>query len=119
MGTFHYNIEIGDPQGQRFESVDALMDTGSTYTVTPASLLERLGVTRYERRRFRLATDTMVERDIGYTIVRLNGRSLPTVVVFGDEGATPLPGAVTLEEFGLAVDPVRRRLVPVPGLLMG
>ena len=41
------------------------------------------------------------------------------MVVFGDEDAEPLLGAVTLEEFGLGVDPVRRRLVPVDGYLVG
>ncbi len=30
MGTF--SIAIGDPQGQTWEAVDALVDTGSTYT---------------------------------------------------------------------------------------
>lgn len=29
----------------------------------------------------------------------------------------PLLGVVILEEFGLAADPVNRRLIPVPGLL--
>jgi len=38
-------------------------------------------------------------------------------VVFGDEGVEALLGAATLETFSLAMDPVRRRLVPVPGLL--
>jgi hypothetical protein len=41
-----------------------------------------------------------------------------TIVVFGDEGALPLLGAFTLEEFGLSVDPVGRKLIPVPGLLV-
>jgi hypothetical protein len=40
------------------------------------------------------------------------------IVVFGDEGALPLLGAVTLEEFGLGVDPIARKLIPVPGLLV-
>jgi len=40
-------------------------------------------------------------------------------VVFGDDEATYLLGAYTLEGVRLAPDPVRRRLIPVPGLLMG
>ena len=42
-----------------------------------------------------------------------------------DTGATctlapaPLPGAVTLDEFGLGVDPVARELVPVVAHLAG
>ena len=119
MGTFHYPIEIGDPQGQQFERIAALVDTGASYTTVPTSLLGRLGVPPGERRQFRLADDSVVERDTGITMVRLDGRVMPTVVVFAPEGAEPLLGAYTLEGFGLGVDPVGRRLMPVPGLLMG
>ena len=34
-------------------------------------------------------------------------------VVFWDEHSTPLLGAVTLEIFGLCIDPVNGRLMPV------
>ncbi len=37
------------------------------------------------------------------------------MVLFGDEGSLPLLGAYTLEGFGLAADPVGKRLIPVPG----
>lgn len=47
-----------------------------------------------------------------------NGRTLPGLAVFAPEGTSPLPGAVVWETFGLAVDPVARRLVPTPGLLL-
>ena len=42
-----------------------------------------------------------------------------TLVVFGEDGVDPLLGAVTLEEFLLAPDPIRQRLIPIPGLLKG
>ena len=35
MGTFQVAIEIGDPYGQRYETVDALVDSGATYTSMP------------------------------------------------------------------------------------
>ena len=44
MGTFNITIEIGDPQGQRFEEIDALVDTGATMTAVPTFILRRLGV---------------------------------------------------------------------------
>ena len=47
----------------------------------------------------------------------IDGRIEMTIVVFGEDGGPLLLGAVTLEEFGLGVDPVGRKLVPVPGLL--
>jgi len=118
MGIFRVNIAVGDPLGQNFTPAEALVDTGSSYTALPASFLQRLGVSPHERRLFELADGSMVERDMGQTWVRIDGRTAIVPVVFGDEGVEALLGAVTLEIFGLAVDPVRRRLVPVPGLLM-
>lgn len=118
MGTFHVPIEIGNAEGTRFEAIDALVDTGASYSRAPRSLLERLGVQPQERWPFRIADESVVEHEVGQGTVRLAGRSRLTVLVFGDEGQEPLLGAVTLEEFGLGVGPLHRRLVPVPALLM-
>ena len=49
--------------------------------------------------------------------IQIDGRTQPTIAVFGHPGSEPLLGVFTLEGFGLAADPVNRRLVPVPGLL--
>ena len=32
MGTFSVELEIGDPDGLRFETVEAMADSGATYT---------------------------------------------------------------------------------------
>ena len=111
-------VEVGDVPGQRFEAVEALVDTGATYTLMPQSLLRRLGVVPHTRASFLLADGSQMERDIGRTWVQLDGRREFTLVIFGDDAAQPLLGAVTLEEFRLAPDPVSKRLIPVPGLLM-
>ena len=118
MGTFETTIEIGDPGGERYERLEALVDTGSTYTWVPGDLLRRLGVQPVGRREFETADGRVIERDVGRTWVRIDGQALPTLVVFGEEGSRPLLGAYTLEGFGLAADPLRRRLVPVRGLAL-
>ncbi|MBI4329222.1 MAG: retroviral-like aspartic protease family protein [Chloroflexi bacterium] len=117
MGSFRIPIQVGDPQGQRFETVEALVDTGATFTVVPGSLLRRLGVQPSRRAAFELGDGRMVEKEVGQTRVRLDGQQATTTVVFGDEGTEPLLGVVTLEEFLLAPDPVHQRLLPVRGLL--
>jgi hypothetical protein len=58
-----------------------------------------------------------VRLDVGEARIRLDGRERTALVVFAPEGAKPLLGATTLELFNMAADPVRRRLVPLPGLL--
>jgi predicted aspartyl protease len=117
VGTFSVRLDVGDPERKRFEAVEAVVDTDATYTVLPTSLLRRLGVTPHARAPFLLADGSCVELDIGQTWVRLEGREDLTLVVFGEEGQ-PLLGALALESFLLAPDPVSQRLVPVPGLLM-
>lgn len=119
MGTFRVIIEIGDPEGHRYEAVEALVDTGATYTAVPASLLARLGVVPHTRDTFILADGRRVERDVGCTWIRVNGRTELTLVVFGETGTEPLLGAHTLEGLRLTADPVSRQLIPVPGLLLG
>lgn len=117
MGTFRVSMEIGDPAGQRYETIEALVDTGATYTTVSASLLERLGVVPHVRDTFILADGRRVDRDIGRTWVRVDGRVELTLVVFADPDSPSLLGAYTLEGLRLAADPVGRRLIPVPGLL--
>ena len=73
MGTFQVELEIGDPQGQHFETVDALVDSGATYTTLPESLLRRLGVVPLSRANFILADGSRMERGIGQTWMRLRG----------------------------------------------
>ena len=118
MGTFHIEMGVGDPQGQRYEYVDALVDSGSTYNILPASMLRRLGIEVQGTGTFKVADGRRIEREMGQTWVRLNGDEYIAPVIFGDEGVQPLLGAVTLEIFRLAIDPVDMRLIPVDGLMM-
>ena len=118
MGTFRVEMEVGDPGGQHYETVEALVDSGATYTTMPGSLLRRLGVSPHSKRTFVLADGTRIERDFGRTWVSLHGERDISPVVFGDEGAMPLLGALTLEVFSLGIDPVNRRLIRVDSLML-
>jgi aspartyl protease family protein len=119
MGTFDVSIEVGDQAAQRFQSIDALVDTGATYTVLPRGLLIGLGVQPHRTSTFELGDGTKVELEMGRTWVRVAGQQEMTLVVFGTDAAAPILGAVTLEELLLGVDPVHKQLVPVNALLMG
>ena len=92
MGTFRITVEIGDPNGQQFEPVEMLVDTGATFTKAPRELLERLGVALESTYTAELADGSLVERTRGRTIIRLQGREFPTPVTFGEDGELSLPG---------------------------
>jgi NADH:ubiquinone oxidoreductase subunit E/predicted aspartyl protease len=116
MSTFTIPVEFGTADGRRWERVDALVDTGSTYSWVPRDLLARLGISPRLEREFVTADERVVRRELGLAMARLDGEELPTLVGFGEEGGVPLLGAVTLEEFALAADPVNRRLIPIRAL---
>ena len=119
MGTFSQRIALGPVAGQRFKEVEAVVDTGATYTWVPRPLLEELGIVPEEEFAFVLADRREVVYPIAQVKIRLDGRERISVCVFGDEETDALLGSYTLEGFGLAVDTVNKRLVRVRGYLLG
>ncbi len=116
MGTFTYPIEVISADGSRTERVDATVDTGSTYTCLPASLMRDLGIVADRRIRSELADGSIVEDPVGEARVRVEDVEITTIVIFTDEGAPALLGAYTLEGALLVVDPVHQRLAPTHAL---
>jgi predicted aspartyl protease len=118
LSAFSVRIGVGSPDGSRFEDIEAIVDSGSSYTWVPGSILERLEVPRTSRMEFETADRRIIVRDRGETRIRLDGKTLTRLVVFGDEDSKPLVGADTLQGFSVAVDPVGERLVPVRAFLL-
>ncbi len=116
MGVFYVDLEIGDPQGERYESVRAMVDSGATYSSLPVLLLNRLGVVPHDTRALLLADGSRIRRDFGRAWIRLDGRQDITSVIFSGSEAPALLGAVTLEQFGLGIDTVKSQLISVDGV---
>ena len=104
-------MEIGNPSGTEFDLSNPTVDTGSTYSLLPTSMLERLEAELMREMAFVMADGSRVGRTIGQTWVRTKGRQAVTIVVFGDEDALPLLGAHALEGLGLMVNTVHKRLI--------
>jgi clan AA aspartic protease len=118
MSTFQISLEIGDIAQENFESIDAWVDTGASYTLMPRLILDRLGYSPTFQRSFRLADGSAVELDGCRVYLRINQEIQFTLCIFGDNGSEPLLGATALEEFSLGVDPVNHALVPVVSNLL-
>ena len=112
MGVFNWPVRIESIDGGRSLDIDAMVDTGASYTIVPARLLRDLGVEPIDTIGLVMADGRSVEYDLGEARATINGRSIPTLVVFGDDEARALLGAYTLEGLRLAVDPAHGRLVP-------
>uniref|UniRef100_A0A7C1CDT8 Retroviral aspartyl protease n=1 Tax=Thermofilum adornatum TaxID=1365176 RepID=A0A7C1CDT8_9CREN len=119
MGVFKVNAWVWNPSApEKKVLLELLVDTGATYTVLPESLLKSLGVKPFRVARLRLADNRIVEKSLGEVGIEVEGhRASATPVVFGEEEVYLL-GSVTMEQLGLAPDPISKRLKPVEALLM-
>ena len=113
MGSVITTVEVGDPQGRHFQSVEVEADTGFTYTALQGEMLAALGVPVQTSVESRLADGSIQMVDIGQATIRMGGREFSTTVIFGEEGEPDLLGVIALEEALLAVDPVNGELIPV------
>ena len=113
MGMFNIVMEVGSPSGEGYVPFSGLVDTGSTFTALPESLLNSLGVIPRYAAEFELADDRAIERSYGFTMVRFNDREGMVPVTFMADDSSPIIGTTTLEILALMVDPVRGRLTPV------
>ena len=114
MGTFNQPIRLDSTDGERSLQLDALVDTGSFYTIVPTSLLRGLGTVPTEKVGLELADGRRVAWDIGEARATVDGRTVTTLVVFGEDDVEPVLGAYTLEGLRLSVDPVEETLVRIP-----
>lgn len=112
MGVFNWPIRLDSLDGERSLEIEAMVDTGASYTIVPGNLLRELKVVPIDKISLVLADGLPVEYDIGEARATINSRSIPTLVVFGEDNARALLGAYTLEGLRLAVDPTHGRLVP-------
>ncbi len=113
MGTFEVTIGVGHMTYGDMVEVSALVDTGATDTVLPASLLEQLQVRPHAKVSAVIGNGEIEELDAGQAKIAYNGIDWICPIVFGSEGIHLL-GATTLEIFKLVVDPVNQVLTPAP-----
>jgi clan AA aspartic protease len=104
-----------DDPGKEVE-VEALVDTGATFSVIPASIAEELGIEATERRSVETVTGSL-EMDLAWAVVAVNGRRGPMPVLINPDAGRVLLGVVALEILGLGVDPSSGQLTEVNALL--
>jgi len=93
-----------------------LVDSGAVYSVVDEEVLKKLGVVSTRTMEFELANGQTIKRKVGEVTFGYKGLKATSPVVFGDKGVFLL-GAVTLETFGLILDPINRKLRGLPMLI--
>lgn len=120
MGLTVLEMEVGNvARPEVTERLEFVIDSGAIYSVVPREVLERLEIRPFARHEFRLADGSKIVHDKGGALFRYEGHVGVADVVFGEPGDSILLGAFTLEALGLALDPLRRELRPLPMILAG
>lgn len=115
MGLIHLDVDVAGPATpDRSECVEFLVDSGAIHSVVAAGTLERLGVEPLDGQ---VADGTKVVRRKGGAVFRYGDRIGVADVIFGEVGDSNLMGATTLKSPGLALDPLKRELKPLPMVL--
>ncbi len=116
MGLVHVEASVGNEGGEI--PVRLLVDSGATYTVLSRSVWEELGLTPRRQVELVLADGTTIARGLSEARMGIaHFGSYHTPVLLGEGEDVNLLGTVTLEIFGLVLDPLRRELRPMRSLL--
>jgi predicted aspartyl protease len=98
--------------------VNFLVDSGATYTVLAESVWRELELEPMGEMEFILADGTVIRRRVSEVLLELPGYGeRHTPVVLGESEDENLIGVVTLEIFGLMLDPFKRVLRPIRALM--
>jgi hypothetical protein len=87
--------------------------------VVPTPILESLGITPISEQSSRLADGSKIVRKKGIALFKYQDQIGGADVIFGEKDDSKLLGAFTLEALGLALDPLKRELRPLPMILAG
>ncbi len=120
MGLTVLEVEVGNPANPEVtRKLELLIDSGAIYSVIPTPVLEGLGIKPLAEQEFRLADGSKITRRKGIALFKYGDRIGGADVIFGEPEDSTLLGAFTLEALGLALDPLRRELIPLPMILGG
>ena len=116
----YLTLHVAHPaRPRRRTRVRFLVDSGATYSFVPEKILRRLGIKPTGVQEFELANGEAITRARGTALFYHGSDEGASPVVFAREGDSTLLGVVTLECLGKALDPVRRKLVPLKLIVAG
>lgn len=113
MGMFSVMVSVGNPSGGNQVQVEALVDTGASDSMFPASLLEGLHLEPRSQVDYTLVDGSEVRFGRSQAVISIDNRDGICPVIFGPEGDDNcLIGGTTLQIMMFTVDAVNEVLQP-------
>lgn len=118
MGITFLNVRIINPENKKKKKYcKFLIDSGATYSVVPAKVLEKLGIKPVRTEKISLANGEIIKKLVGNAYFCYKKIVAASPVIFGEEKIFLL-GMTTIESLGMVFDPINRDLKPLPMVLM-
>ncbi|MBI4726933.1 aspartyl protease family protein [candidate division TA06 bacterium] len=118
MGITYLKVMVINPEHpRRKKECEFLVDSGAIYSVLPQKVLQSLGIKPTSQQEFILANGEIIIKPVGNAYFEYHDKVRAAPVIFGDERIY-LIGATTLEALGMVLDPIGRKLKPLPMVLM-
>ena len=119
MPVFTKRVLFFDLSASRYAEVEAVVDSGSTFSQIPQELADQLGLSQAGSRTLRLADGRAVEQPLANMLVALPGTGDlgATRAVIGGPSAAIILGAHALDALGVGVDTEGERLIPKVGYM--
>ena len=110
MGILRAEVVLLSPDEGHAETLELIVDTGSTLTWIDAGILRRLGYQPRGKRLFRPIRGKEFRKPIGDAIIECHGIRALVGVVFAGLTEAHVLGVTALERLGLEIDPVKPAL---------
>ena len=91
MGVFYSGFTVRNEDGARSLELEAMADTGASFTIIPSILLQSIGIRPHRTVSMKLADGRPVEYPLGRAWIILNGETEIALLAFGDDNAPTPP----------------------------
>jgi clan AA aspartic protease len=122
MGMFKKKVRVSNSKNPNlFFEKEFWVDTGALYSFIPEDYLEKIEVEPAAKRNLVLADGRQDTRLLGFCNFQIEGIEdcIPCPVIFAQKGSLFLLGATALENFGVEVDPIQKKLKPILAIIGG
>ena len=103
-------------KNDKVEEVEAIVDTGSTFTKIPKNVADKLGIEGKEEVKVKIGDGKIISRKLDIVEIEIEGIKRQIYVTIGGESEVPVIGYTTLEILGLKVNPVEKKLEKVTAI---